>query len=219
MSEDLLAEFDATEVPPMPVAPSIPASSGMGPIIIGLAALAVVAGGLFIYAKFQRPTSVADLRLPSTRCWIGARRRASPRPPAPPGRRPRLNHRHPQQKPEPPAETEPRSGTPALLKFSPVETTKPDADEPEEAKPQAEKPAASGKAGKRKKPPPAAKKTQPAADAMTTDAFVRAVADARTALADRELAAARKHIKPPRPKCKRRKTTTRWIGWRPCSTI
>ena len=43
VSEDLLAEFDAIEVQPMPiVTPSIPASSGMGPIIVGLVALAVV---------------------------------------------------------------------------------------------------------------------------------------------------------------------------------
>jgi len=95
----------------------------------------------------------------------------------------------PPQKPEPPAETEPAPGTAGLLKFSPVETTKPDAEKPEEAKPQTEKP--KPQAEKRK---PAAKKSKLVAGAKTTDAFTRAVADARTALTDRDLAAASKYV-------------------------
>ena len=60
VSEDLLAEFDAIEVQPMPiVTPSKPASSNTGPIIIGSVALVVVVAGLFIYTMHQRPTSAA----------------------------------------------------------------------------------------------------------------------------------------------------------------
>ena len=178
MSDDLMAEFDAMEVQPVPITRPTPASFGMGPLMVGLVVLAIVAAGVFIYTMRPRPTLVvrqvlaqqAESGLGRSPAVRAAPATAPPRPPAPSPRPP---------PPQPPVETDSLPGTPGLLKFSPVETPKRDA----ERQPPAEKPQ-----------PPAAK-PQPAADATTTDAFVRAVADTRTALANRDLAAAGEHVK------------------------
>jgi len=174
-----------------------PAESWTGPLIAGLLVLIVGVGGALGYVLYQRGTP-AHIGNTTDVAQYTAATSQSPATPA--------------QQPTPPTELllrkkvdaaprrvisdgdtfnfndKKRGETPRLpsTDFTATETTKVTQNPAPQPEPPKSEPA---------QPNPEAEKPKPTVDAKKTAAFVRAVIEARTAMSERDLASARKHLK------------------------
>jgi hypothetical protein len=202
---DLLADLAPVAVQPTlgPLTASAP--SWTRSAIIGLLVLASIAIGAFIYTRCQRGAFVGDRSVAPT---AGPESVQSPAAPAPQSPRPPEPLKRPESPPSPPPSPKPATPTaigPPTQPATPQAAPEPTFGDPD---PTALPPAEMPKSDRKELPPerpqamtpqrenlnPRPMDSKPAAEGKTTVAFARAVVGARTALANRDLAAAKRQI-------------------------
>jgi hypothetical protein len=182
-------------VGPAPITAPAAASSGTGLIIMGVVILVAVAGGVLVYTKYQHETSAVN------NSGAGAARVRPAETAAPRDSSAALRRRFARNTQPGLARLPEASGTKARTPLPPSRPIEPPASPsnstPETPDAPATEPQASAAAKPESQEPkaaePEAEKPKPTVDATMAAAFAQAVANARAAMAQRNLAAATRH--------------------------
>jgi len=176
--ESLLAEIVPTARPAASAASTDAlAASWRGPLIAGLLVLMVGLGGALGYVLYQQGMLPGAGSTTEVAQHTAAAGQSPAAPTASHSDNPKQTPQHPpDQHPISPKPATPPPTPPAEVAQNPAPQPEPPKSEPAEPKPEPEKP-------------------DPTVDEKKAAAFAHAVTDARTAMSERDLASARKHIK------------------------